>query len=360
MEKLKEEIRRISDPRRLWGNLRHKLEDIVIIGLCSILCGGEDFDDMEEFGRERKEWLSGFLELPNGIPDGDTFRRVFERLNSVELSMCLGKWLESNRGRKGGVVNIDGKTIRGSANAEHTAFHVVSAWAAENGITLGELAVQEKSNEIKAIPELLDLIDVQGTTVTIDAMGCQKDIAQKIIDKGANYVLALKGNQGSLHDETKLHFEHMDGFLHTETLEKDHGRIEHREYFLETEIDWLWQKPNWAGMNAIGMVLSSVNGVQQQPRYYITSLTDVNKFADSVRKHWSIENQLHWMLDVVFHEDASRARKDNSPLNMNVLRKAALSLMKSVNLGRKLSIRKKTFKAALNLSILEAALFQKK
>ena len=335
MERLQEELRQISDPRRPWGNLRHRLDDIVIIGLCSIMCGGEDFDDMEVFGREREEWLSGFLELPNGIPDGDTFRRLFERLDSKELSKHLGNWLDANRSnREDGqcrTVNIDGKTIRGSANVEHSAFHVVSAWVAENDITLGELVVDEKSNEIKAIPELLDLMDVRGDTVTIDAMGCQKDIAKKIIDKDADYVLALKGNLGSLHDEVKLHFENMNISLKTSTLEKGHGRIEHREYFLETEIDWLWQKPDWVGMNAIG----------------------------AVRKHWSIENQLHWMLDVVFHEDAARARKDNSPLNMNVLRKTALSLLRSLKVGKNLSVRKKTLKAALNPAVLQAALFQK-
>jgi len=190
-------------------------------------------------------------------------------------------------------------------------------------------------------------------------MGCQKDIAKKIIDKDADYVLALKGNLGSLHDEVKLHFENMNISLKTSTLEKGHGRIEHREYFLETEIDWLWQKPDWVGMNAIGAVRHSVNGVPQKTRYYITSLTDINKFAAAVRKHWSIENQLHWMLDVVFHEDAARARKDNSPLNMNVLRKTALSLLRSLKVGKNLSVRKKTLKAALNPAVLQAALFQK-
>jgi predicted transposase YbfD/YdcC len=314
---------------------------------------------MEDFGIEREEWLCTFLELPHGIPDSDTFRRVYERLNPKELSACLEGWLDNAR-LKGSIINIDGKTIRGSGNSSHKAYHVVSAWVAENQITLGEIKTEEKSNEITAVPELLDMLDIEGTIVTADAMSCQKTIVKKITKKEADYVIGLKGNQETLHDDVELYFnDSLEETEKTQTKEKDHGRIEKREYYLETEIDWLSQKPDWTNLNAIGMVRTTViekESVRTDTRYFITSLTDVNEFAYAVRKHWSIENQLHWCLDVIFREDSARARKDNSPLNMNVLRKTALSLLKAVKLGR-VGLRKKMRRAALNISFLEQLIF---
>ena len=207
IETLKDLIAHITEPRRTnFGNIRHKLEDIIIIGLCTVICGGDDFIEMEDFGRTREEWLKQFLELPNGIPDSDTFRRVFERLNPKELSQCLVNWLDVEH-RKRSVVAVDGKTICGSANAEHKAFHVVSAFVTDNQITLGEIAVPEKTNEITAIPELLDLVDIKDQIVTIDAAGCQKKIAEKIVMKKADYVLALKDNQPELHKNVRMYFE---------------------------------------------------------------------------------------------------------------------------------------------------------
>jgi predicted transposase YbfD/YdcC len=320
---------------------------------------GEDFVDMELFGRDREEWLKTFLELPNGIPDSDTFRRTFEKLNPKELSECLTHWLETAR-EKGSIINIDGKTIRGSKNSEHKAYHVVSAWVAENQITLGEIKTEEKSNEITAVPELLDMLDVKDSIITADAMSCQTAIVEKITEKEADYVIGLKGNQETLNDDVALYFNDFAGEAEqTSTLEKDHGRIEKREYFLETNIEWLWQKPNWSNLNSIGMVRSTVEEkgvIRTDSRYFITSLTDVNDFAYAVRKHWSIENQLHWWLDVVFREDSAKARKDNSPLNMNVLRKSALHLLKKVDFGR-IGLRKKMFKAALDVSSLAKIVF---
>ena len=190
IKKLQESVKEVKDPRRQWGNLRHKLEDILIIGLCSVICQGEDYEDMELFGIERKEWLKGFLELPNGIPDSDTFRRVFERIDPQELSNWLNNWLETERKAGGRLVSVDGKTIRGSGNNEHKAYHVVSAWVGEQGITLGELQVGEKTNEITQVPELLDLLDIKGDIVTADAMSCQKEIAVKIKEKGTDYILS--------------------------------------------------------------------------------------------------------------------------------------------------------------------------
>lgn len=338
IETLKDKIQYITEPRRTThGNIRHKLEDIIIIGLCTIICGGEDFNDMEEFGKEREEFLSSFLELPNGIPDSDTFRRLFEKLDPTELSNVLTDWLEAEfAGRC--VVAVDGKTIRGSANERHKAYHVVSAFIAENQITLREITVEEKSNEITAVPELLELLEIEDAIVTADAMSCQKEIVQKIHDGGADYCIALKGNQPALLKDTEEYFDaYADEMPKRETVEKGHGRIEKREYRLLTDIGWLEKGEEWAGIKGLGMAKQTVckgEETTEYTRYFITSLTDIDEFAYAVRKHWSIENQLHWCLDVIFREDAARERKDNSPRNMNVLRKTALSLLNKAKKGR--------------------------
>ena len=250
MQDLIERVEKIEDPRRQYGYLQHKLITVVIISFCAIICGAEDYEDIEDFGNIRKEWLSTFLELTNGIPDKDTFRRVFERLNRSEVAQCLYGWI-GNREVSGKTVNLDGKTVRGSGNPDHKAYHVVSAWVSENQITLGEIVVDEKSNEITAIPKLLDLVDVEGATVTIDAMGTQTKIAEKIIEKKADYCLALKGNHSDLHDDVRFYFENQTVSTKITIRDKDHGRIEKREYFLETDIDWLWQKEEWKGLSAI-------------------------------------------------------------------------------------------------------------
>lgn len=363
IEKLKEEIQNIKEPRRTkYGNIRHKLEDILIIGLCTIICGGEDFADMEEFGRDRENFLRKFLELPNGIPDSDTFRRVFEKINPSELSACLLNWVSAERDKRC-VVAVDGKTICGSKNTAHKAYHVVSAFVAENQITLGEIQVGEKSNEITAVPELLDLIDVEGAIVTADAISCQKKIVEKITEKKADYTIGLKQNQPGLYKDAQDYMNEFSSELPAiKTNEKGHGRIEKREYRLLSDVSWLEQKEEWRGLKALGMVKSTVTEKElthEYTRYFITSLTDINEFADSVRKHWSIENQLHWCLDVIFREDASRSRKDNSPLNLNVLRKTALALISQAQYGR-ISKKRMMFKAALNPGILLDILFSGK
>lgn len=356
-----EEIRKeVTEPRRVnRGNIQHKLEDIIIIGLCTIICGGEDYTDMETFGQEREEWLREFLELPNGIPDSDTFRRLFERLEPQELGRSLRQWLDMERTQRG-VIAIDGKTIRGSGNGVHNPYHVISAFAAENQLTLGELVVDGKSNEIIAVPQLLDLVDVRGAIVTTDAMSCQKKTVQAITATKADYVIGLKENQPMLLHDAQLYFQDFkpDIPLST-TLEKGHGRIERREYYLLTDLEWLSQQSEWVNLRGLGMVHTRVTqGVQirEEKRYYITSLTDVDEFAYAVRKHWAVENQLHWCLDVIFNEDASRARKDNSPLNLNVLRKQALVLLNAAKFGR-ISKKKFMFKAALNPDMLLFILF---
>ena len=360
VETLKEEIKTIQEPRRTsYGNIRHKLEDIIIIGLCTVICGGEDFADMEAFGKSRQEYLSKFLELPNGIPDSDTFRRVFEKLDPSEVSSCLIDWISDERTKRG-TVAIDGKTICGSGNNKHKAYHVISAFVAENQLTLGELAVEEKTNEITAVPELLDLIDIKGDIVTADAMSCQKKIVEKIIKKKADYIIGLKQNQPALYEDTEDYFDEFSSDIPVKTtLDKGHGRIEKREYRLLTELSWLEQKDEWIGLKGLGCVKSTVNEkgeTREFTRYFITSLTDLDEFADSVRKHWAIENNLHWCLDVIFKEDASRARKDNSPLVLNIMRKIALNLVSQAQYKR-ISKRRLMFRAALEPTLFLGILF---
>jgi predicted transposase YbfD/YdcC len=369
IKELKEKIERINDPRREWGNKRHKLTDILIIGLCTVICCGEDFVDMEEFGNDRKEWLATFLELPNGIPDSDTFRRVFERVDPKALAKSLNEWLVEAQSPGGRSVNIDGKTIRGSKSKKQAARHVVSAWVEETGITLGELETSEKSNEITAIPELLDLIDVSGDIVTIDAMGCQREIAAKIREKEADYILAVKDNQEMLHEDISDYFDWIekDG-QKSEILdywksrpEKGHGRIETRE-ISTAAADWLEQKNDWADIQTIVRYRCTreIDGVKSvSVRHYISSFdTTAENFGEIIRGHWSIENKLHWMLDVAFREDSCKAKKQNSPLNLNVLRKIALPIVNNIKIGR-LSVRKKMLKASRDYNFLSHIIFQK-
>lgn len=360
MKNLQNELKTITDPRRTrYGNIRHKLEDIIVIGLCTIICGGENYINMEEFGIEREQWLRNFLELPNGIPDSDTFRRIFERLDPDELSVCLYNWLKFEWSDRP-VIAVDGKTIKGSGNKQHKAYHVVSAFVAENQITFGEIAVSEKSNEITAVPELLDLLDIEDAIITADAMSCQKKIVKKISDKKADYVIALKNNQRSFAESVHRRFEStdVDSMRIFETVDKHHRGIEQRIYCLETDISWLDKRDEWEELKSVGYVKTIMTTGENRyisTRYFISSLTSVHEFAYAVRKHWAIENQLHWCLDVVFREDAARARKDNSPLNMNVLRKMAIALIGNVKTKR-VSFKRMMFRAALNSDVLETIL----
>ena len=362
-----ERVEKLSDKRRTsHGNIQHKLVDIVTIGFLTIVCKGQTFVDMEAFAETRFDWLKNkiHLELKGGVPDSDTFRRVFELLDPKELSNCLWGWLEYERKTRC-VVGIDGKTERGSENEAHSAYHIVTAFIAENQITLGEVVTEEKSNEITAVPELLKIIDVKGDIVTADAMSCQKEIVKEIVRKGADYTIGLKGNQPKLESDT---IEWFDAFGDTlEVLKTDdigHGRIEHREYRLLTNLTWLEQKKEWTGLKGLGMVKSHVidkkTGKETEfVRYFITSLTSLEEFAYSVRKHWSIENQLHWRLDVIFREDASKAKKDNSPLNLNVMRKVSLSLLqqRKAKMPKRTSMNKLMFMCALNSDYLFGVLF---
>jgi predicted transposase YbfD/YdcC len=323
----------ISDPRKPW-KIDYELQEIVVMTVCAVVSGCEIWEDIVDFCRVKVAWFKEKLklELRNGIASHDTFQRVFQLIDPAEFEASFLAWIGAIAQKTDGeIVSIDGKTICGSRDAKSKAIHMVSAWGNANQLVLGQLRVDEKSNEITAMPTLLDLLDVKGCIVTIDAMGTQREIAGKIIEKGAQYVLALKGNQTSLHEDVAFYFEQEKLSCDVVAHEKGHGRIEKREYFLETDIDWLKKRHDWQGLQAIGAVRSHVEekgAVREETRYFITSLTDVKTFAQAVRNHWSVENSLHWVLDVVFREDASRTRKDNSAENFSVVRRIALNLLR--------------------------------
>lgn len=354
----------VEDPRDNRGK-EHLLLDIIVIAICAVISGGENWEDIALFGKSKEEWLGTFLELPNGIPCDDTFARVFARLNPQQMQTSFISWVKSvNQALKGEVIAIDGKTLRHSYDrgADKGAIHMVSAWASANRLVLGQRKVNDKSNEITAIPELLKILEINGCIVTIDAMGCQKEIVSQIVQQGGDYVLALKGNQGGLFEDVQWLFEQAatTDFLDVEhdfcqSIDKGHGRLEIRRCWTLSNLDYLVQLPLWSGLQTIALVQSErrINGkVSTENRYYISSLPcQAALIANAVRTHWSIENCLHWVLDVSFHEDASRIRKDNSPENMTMLRHFALNLI-TRDKSSKSSIRAKRKKAAWDLAYL--------
>lgn len=331
----------VEDPRLQRGR-RHRLLDIMVIAVCAVVCGSRGWTDIEEWGEAHEKWLRTFLKLPHGIPSADTFARVFSIINGEEFERCFSKWAQAvNEASGGKLIAIDGKTIRRSFNAaaQKCAIHLVSAWSIENQVVLAQVKVSEKSNEITAIPRLLDLLNLKGTTVTIDAMGCQRDIALRIVDKGGDYVFSLKGNQETIHEEVIEFFENgrksdFKEINHDtwEITEKGHGRIEERFYLQTGEVNWMEDKGKWKGLSSIGLVdAKRIVGekVSSETRYFLSSLPqDAEKFAKAVRGHWSIENGLHWCLDVVMQEDQSRIRIKNAAENFSVLRRIALNLLK--------------------------------
>ena len=331
---MKKYFETITDPRQPW-KVTYSLLEIVIMTICAVISGCEYWEDIVDFCRVKESWFREKLglELKNGIASHDTFQRIFQIIYPEEMERSFLSWVKSIAVKtKGEITSIDGKTVRGSVDAKTKAIHLVGAWANANQLALGQVKTEEKSNEITAIPTLLDLLELKDCIVTIDAMGCQKDIAEKIIGAGADYVLGLKGNQGTLHEDVKLYFEdETEALKKTVTKEKDHGRIETREYYLENDIAWLSQKPEWSGLQSIGMVkyrFMEKDVVREDTRYFITSLTDIEEFSRAVRAHWGIENSLHWCLDVVFREDNCRTRKNNSAENFAVIRRIALNILK--------------------------------
>jgi len=358
---------------RQEGKVHHLLTDILFISVAATLANADSWKQVEAFAIAREEWLRKFLTLPYGIPSHDTFERVNESIDPVQFSKCFAAWTQDIAERSSGtIIAVDGKTCRGSFDNQtpKKAIHIVNAWISSNSLILGQLKTSEKSNEITAIPELLDLLFVKDCIITIDAMGCQRDIAEKIIDKKADYVLAVKGNQPSLMQDIVDWFDFAEqndfkGFDcdNCKTIDKGHGRIEKRKYYITEDIEWLAEKSDWKGLKSIGMAIRENfenNKTTIERRYYICSIkADAKVFAKAVRSHWGVEST-HWILDMVFKEDQSRERKNFGPENKSLLNKIALNLLKQDTQDKKkISLTTKRYKASIDVNYLENILFSK-
>lgn len=332
----------LTDPR-MERTRRHSLLNVLILAVCATLGNADGWADIERFSKAKLDFFRTFLDLPNGVPSHDTFGRVFARLEPAALMACIQRWLDAlGTAVAGEIVAIDGKTLRGSFDtaAEKNPLHLVSAWACEARLTLGQVAVDAKSNEITAIPVLLELLDLKGCIVTLDAMGCQKEIVDAIREQKADYVITLKANQGTLYDDVSSFFINcMDNdfagidYRYLRTVDDNHGRHEVRHYYILEVPKEIRRHHAWRDLRSLGMVYAERQVGDGRPagesRFFISSLEPkVRTFARAVRGHWGIENQLHWSLDVVFAEDRSRVRKDHSPLNLGMLRRLVLSLLR--------------------------------
>jgi len=350
----------LEDPR-MERTKRHSLQDILFIALSAVICGADSWTEVEMFGWAKREWLRQYLALPNGIPSHDTFGRVFSRLDPQTLERCFSKWMtalaEASAGR---LVSIDGKTLRRSFDkaTNRAAIHMVSAWCDTNRLVLGQLATEEKSNEIKAIPQLLKMLDVRDAVVTIDAMGCQKAIAQEIVQQGGHYLLQVKDNQPGLHALMKGTFDELTGrgiegvrYDFHEQTDAGHGRIETRRLWVTDWTDWYADRKEWANLNSFVCLetVRTVNGLTSRERhYYISDLAgqSAQTMLRYVRGHWGIENKLHWSLDVTFREDTLRNRIGHSAENFSRIRRLSLNLLR----------REKTCKASLKSKRMRAGL----
>lgn len=355
----------LEDPR-LERTRLHSLLDIVAITICAIICGADSWVEVEKYGLAKHDWLTGFLRLPNGIPSHDTFGRVFAALAPEQFQACFAEWVSSVAGSLGlKHVAIDGKTVRGShdrANGK-AALHLVSAWAVENHLTLGQEAVDAKSNEITAIPKLLAMLDLQGALVTIDAMGCQKEIAEQVVGQEGDYVLMVKENQPNLYaevvrlEEAALVDEYA-GCSNFCEQEQSHGRQELRACWVLTDLEAVQERAKWPGLQSVIVVVRERTAGDKnscEKHYYISSRKmTAEQFLKVIRGHWGIENSLHWVLDVVFDEDRSRVRKDHGPENLALLRRLAVSLLKTEK--SKGSIRGKRLIAGWNNDFMEKVL----
>jgi len=344
LEAIEEHFSKVSDPRK-DRTRDHKLIDIIAIAICAVICGAEGWVDIELYGKSKQHWLSTFLELPNGIPSHDTFGRVFSLIDAQQFQLAFYEWVFAvNEILSGQVINIDGKCLRGSGDKHlgKRALYMVSAWAEANELVLGQRKVDEKSNEITAIPELLKMLAISGCIVTIDAMGTQTNIAKTIVEAQADYVLSVKENQGHLYEDISVLFGvdqaqnfKYASFEYEKTTNKGHGRIEVRECWSTSNPEYLnliRNVQNWTGLKSIAMVVCTRiidHKETKHVRFYISSLpSHAKRILEAVRKHWSIENDLHWVLDVALNEDHCRVRKDQAPENFAVLRHIALNLLK--------------------------------
>ena len=339
-------LKNLPDPR-MERTKRHRLEDILAIAICAVICGANGWTQVELFGNSKIKWFKKFLALPNGIPSHDTFGRVFAKLDPAAFEECFMKWIAAlATASKGRLVAIDGKTIRRSLDVagDKAAVHMVSAWCKTNRMVLGQIATDDKSNEITAIPKLLKLLNLDGAVVTIDAMGCQKKIAREIVEQKADYILQLKGNQNALHSEAKLLFDKClrDDCLgvsyHTaETTNGGHGRVERRRIWVTADVAWFAERKKWKNFKSLIRVESqrTVSGkTSREYRYYIATLPadddkDAAKLLAYIQGHWGVENNLHWCLDVSFREDECRIRQGNAAENFSRLSRIALNLLKA-------------------------------
>ena len=357
----------LEDPR--VHDVTYPLINIIVIGLCSVICGGQGFTEMQAFGKAKLPWLSKFLDMSDGVPSHDTFNRVFAALKPQQFEQCLLSWIAAlHQNSEGQIVAIDGKTLRGSSRRGESkaAIHMVSAWASANQLSLGTQVVDAKSNEITAIPKLLELIDVSGALVTIDAMGCQKEIAKKIREEDADYVLQVKGNQPSLLEAVGNFFTDRleDDFAEEacrrfHTQESGHGRDEERYYYLAPVPEDFPGRAEWKDLRALGLVVRSTERdgkMTDEVSYYILSrYISGARFAEAVRGHWGIENNLHWQLDVTFREDDLRIHQGHAPTNMSILMRTALALLKNEKTNRR-GIRTKRMTAGWDDAYLEQVL----
>lgn len=344
LEAIEEHFSKVTDPR-VDRTKEHKLIDMIAIAICAVICGAEGWVDIELFGKSKLPWLKTFLELPNGIPSHDAFGRVFSLIDAHQFQLAFYEWVWAvNDIMQGQIINIDGKCLRGSDDHQlgKRAIYMVSAWAEANEIVLGQRKVAEKSNEITAIPELLKMLAISGCIVTIDAMGTQTSIARTILAAQADYVLSVKENQGNLFEDISVLFavDQLQNFKYAsfeyeKTTNKGHGRIDVRECWSTSNPEYLnliRNVQNWMGLKSIAMIVCTriiENKETKHVRFYISSLpSNAKRILETVRKHWSIENDLHWVLDVALHEDHSRVRKDQAPENFAVLRHIALNLLK--------------------------------
>jgi predicted transposase YbfD/YdcC len=357
-----EHFESLPDPR-LDRTKLHKLSDILFITIAAVLSGCDDWNEIEFYGQSKEEWLRQYLELPNGIPSHDTFNRVFSLLDASALQACFIGWVQSIvQLSKGEVVSIDGKRLCGSGkDGKHAVIHMVSAWSEANQLVLAQYKVEDKSNEITAIPSLLEVLELKGCVVTLDAMGCQKEIASSIIEQEADYILAVKGNQEFLLDDIK------EAFAQSKITESDtkinmgHGRIERRSCRIVQDIDWVCSAKDWKGLKTLIEITAertnkSTAEQQSEERYYISSLTaNAASFNRYVQQHWGIENHLHWTLDVVFSEDQSHKKAGNAAQNFSLITRIALNLLKS-DQSTKVSMKNKRHRAGWDNNYLSQLL----
>lgn len=358
----------LPDPRKDI-NKKHLMIDIIFITVCAVISGVTSWEQIEDFAIDREEWLRKYISLPNGIPSHDTIRYLFLFLNENAFNKAFAEWVKMIKPKLEDMhIAIDGKTNRRSGNKNKTLkpLHNVTAFATGMSLALGQVHVDEKSNEITAIPELLDMLEIKGCFITIDAMGCQKDIAQKIDKDGGTYILAVKGNQKNLHEEISDYFEDAlatnfkdINFKRIKTVENDHGRLEDREYYITSDIEDLFETKKWSGLSTIAMVVAKrkIDGKTTiEKRFYISNCKkDNEKIAKYIRGHWGIENSFHWVLDMDFNEDQCRKRMKNSAKNIATVRKIALNMLKNEK-TYKASIKSKILKAARNTDYLENVL----